>query len=398
MGKSKGFKIPDARWPVDEAKSKGIYFNLEPVGEIWEGRVKVKGKGEMIMLGSYSYLGLLGHPKIEKAARQAVAQFSTGGHGVRLLAGTTVLHNKLEKKIAEYKNTETSIVYSSGYVANLSTISSLLRKGDTIISDKLNHASIVDGCFLSGAKIYRFNHNDMDHLEKRLSQADPNTNKLVVVDAVFSMDGDVINLPETSRLCKKYSALLMVDEAHSIGVLGKSGHGIEEHFDLPPDVVDLKMGTLSKAIPSMGGYVAAKEKIIKFLKHESRGFIYSAALAPAQSGAALKAFDIMEKEPKRIKNLQKNVARFIKGLNEAGFNTLNSETAIVPVVCGGNEKAWRMASQCQKDGLFVQGIPSPVVSEGTARLRCCLMASHTTEDIDYCIEIIKRAGKKIGII
>lgn len=392
------FQLPEMLWPVEWARERGLYFYLEPVKELRDGRVVVEGRGEMIMLSSYSYLGLLGHPQIEAAAKEAIDRFSTGTHGVRLLAGTLTLHNELEQRIARFKDAEAAVVYSSGYVTNLSTISTLVRRGDLVICDKLNHASIVDGCLLSGARFLRFRHNDMEHLEQRLAQADPGANKLVVVDAVFSMDGDIINLPEVSRLCRQYGALLMVDEAHSLGVLGQAGHGIEEHFGLPPEAVDVKMGTLSKTIPSVGGYIAGSAKLVELLKHQARGFIFSAALPPAQVGAALAAFDVIEKEPERVASLQHHMAYFRDRLQELGFDTLNTESAIVPVICREDEKAWTMAKLCQDEGLFVQGIPWPVVPQGMARLRCIVTAAHTLEDIERCLEVIERAGRSTGVI
>jgi len=392
------FQLPEMLWPVEWARERGLYFYLEPVKELRDGRVVVEGRGEMIMLSSYSYLGLLGHPQIEAAAKEAIDRFSTGTHGVRLLAGTLTLHNELEQRIARFKDAEAAVVYSSGYVTNLSTISTLVRRGDLVICDKLNHASIVDGCLLSGARFLRFRHNDMEHLEQRLAQADPGANKLVAVDAVFSMDGDIINLPEVSRLCRQYGALLMVDEAHSLGVLGQAGHGIEEHFGLPPEAVDVKMGTLSKTIPSVGGYIAGSAKLIELLKHQARGFIFSAALPPAQVGAALAAFDVIEQEPERVASLQHHMAYFRDRLQALGFDTLNTESAIVPVICREDEKAWTMAKLCQDEGLFVQGIPWPVVPQGTARLRCIVTAAHTPEDIERCLEVIERAGRSTGVI
>ena len=271
---------PSLLWDLDYYKTEGLYFYLEQVEEILpNGRVMVKDHGEMIMLGSYSYLGLIGHPKIESAAKAAIEQFGTGTHGVRLLAGTLPIHNQLEERIARFKRTDAAITFSSGYVTNVGTISSLLRRNDVVISDKINHASIVDGCLLSMGKMVRFRHNDMDHLETRLKQTPTDVRKLVVVDAVFSMDGDIINLPRVHELCRQYGAYLMVDEAHSIGVLGKYGHGIEEHFGMPPDSIDIKMGTLSKTIPSAGGYVAGSHDLINFLRHEARGFIFFSSLA-----------------------------------------------------------------------------------------------------------------------
>jgi len=390
---------PDMLWDVEGFQEAGLYFYLEPTSELLpNGRVITQNHGEMIMLGSYSYLGLIGHPKINAAAKAAVDHYGTGTHGVRLLAGSLVLHEELEARIAKFKGAEAAITMSSGYVTNLATISSLLRRGDTVICDKLNHASIVDGCLLAQAKFVRFRHNDMDHLEKRLSEVAGNGRILVVADAVFSMDGDIINLPEVSRLCKQYGAYLMLDEAHSIGVLGETGHGIEEYFDMSPDTVDIKMGTLSKTIPSAGGYIAGSHDLIQFLKHEARAFIFSAAVPPAAAAAAKAAFDVIEEEPWRVKKIQDNYNHFAGRLREAGFDLLYSETAIVPVICGSTESAATLAKYCRDRHIFVQAVVSPVVPEGLARLRACVSAAHTIEDIDYCTDVIIEGGKALGII
>ena len=394
----KTFELPELIWPVEWGKSNGFYFYLEPVEAIHNGRVLVRRYGEMIMLSSYSYLGLLGHPKINAAATKAIDEYSTGTHGVRLLSGTLNLHNQLEKRIALFKNTDSAIVFSSGYMTNLSTISVLVQRGDLIFCDKLNHASIVDGCRLSGARFVSYRHNDMHHLEQLLRQADADVNKMVVADAVFSMDGDLLNLPEVSRLCRQYGAFLMVDEAHSIGMLGRTGHGIEEHFDLPPDTIDVKMGTLSKTIPSMGGYIAGNTRLIELLRHQSRAFIFSAALPPAQTAAALTAFDVIEDEPERIDTLHQNASYYSERLRNMGFNLLNTQTAIMPIICGDEKKAWMMAKHCQEKGLFIQGIPYPVVPRGTARLRCIITASHTLADLDYSLNVIGQAGKLTGVL
>jgi glycine C-acetyltransferase len=394
----KPFQLPKMIWPVEWGKANGFYFYMEPIEELHNGRVIVRDRGEMIMLSSYSYLGLLGHPRINSAAKMAIDSFSTGTHGVRLLSGTLNLHNELEKRIAHFKDTESAIVFSSGYITNLSTISVLVKQGDLIICDKLNHASIVDGCRLSGARFITFRHNDMEHLEQLLLEVDPDVNKMVVADAVFSMDGDILNLPDVSRLCRQHGALLMVDEAHSLGMLGRTGHGIEEHFDLPPDTIDVKMGTLSKTIPSVGGYIAGSARLIGLLRHQARAFIFSAALPPAQTAAALEAFDVIEDEPERIDLLQRNVTHFINHARGLSFDILNAETAIVPIICGDEEKAWIMAKHCQDKGLFIQGIPYPVVPRGTALLRCIITASHTFEDLDYSLDVIEQAGKITGIL
>jgi glycine C-acetyltransferase len=374
-----------------------LYFYNQPVEEIKGGsRVIVNGR-EMGMYASYSYLGLIGHPRINKAAREAIDKFGTGTNGVRTLAGTLTIHTELEETIAEFKHAEAAITYSSGYATNLAVISTLMGRGDYVLSDKLNHASIVDGCLMSGAEFRRFRHNDMDDLEHRLQQIPQGVAKLVVADAVFSMDGDIINFPRMVELCKKYGAWLMIDEAHSVGVLGKTGRGIEEHFDLW-DSVDIKMGTLSKTIPSVGGYVAGKKELIQYLRHASRAYIFSAALPPAQAAAANEAFKVILDEPWRIEKLRANADRFLNGLKSAGFDTMFSTTAIVPVLCGSDERAFAMTRECQHHDLFVLPVVSPAVPEGLARLRATVLASHEPEEIDYAVSVIEKAGKKLGII
>ena len=374
-----------------------LYYYNQPVEEIKGGsRVIVNGR-EMGMYASYGYLGLIGHPRINAAAKAAVDKFGTGTNGVRTLAGTLTIHTELEETISEFKHAEAAITYSSGYATNLAVISTLMGRGDYVISDKLNHASIVDGCLMSGAEFRRFRHNDMADLEKRLQQVPDGVAKLVVADAVFSMDGDVIDFPRTVELCKKYKAWLMMDEAHSVGVLGKTGRGIEEHFDLW-DSVDIKMGTLSKTIPSVGGYVAGKKELIQFLRHASRAYIFSAALPPAQAAAANEAFKVILDEPWRIEKVNANAKQFITGLKKAGFNTMLTTTAIVPVLCGTDERAFKLTQACQHKDLFVLPVVSPAVPEGLSRLRATVTAAHEPKEIDYALGVIEKAGREIGII
>jgi len=382
---------------VNGAKAQDLYFYNQPVSELHGGaRVLVNGR-EMGMYASYSYLGLVGHPRINAAAKAAVDKYGTGTHGVRTLAGSLILHKELEEVIAEFKHAEAAITYTSGYVTNLTVISTLMGRGDYVISDKLNHASIVDGCLMSGAEFRRFRHNDMDDLEKRLQQIPGDVTKLFIADAVFSMDGDIINLPRVVELCRKYNAWLMIDEAHSLGVLGKTGRGIEEHFNLG-DVIDIKMGTMSKTIPSVGGYVAGKKDLITYLRHASRAYIFSAALPPAQTAAAKEAFKVILDEPWRIEKLRLNTDQFIKGLKGMGFDTMLTETAIVPILCGSDEKAFALTKAAQHQDVFVLPVVSPAVPEGLARLRATVTAAHETEDINYAMAVIEKAGKEIGII
>ena len=381
---------------VHQVKEQGLYPYLQPIESKNGTHVTINGQ-KMLMFASYSYLGLIGHPKIDAAAKAGINEFGTGGHGARLLAGTTRLHQELEKKIAAFKDTEAAITFSSGYVTNLATISSLVGKGDVVICDKLNHASIVDGCLMSGANFVRFKHNDMASLEKRLSEANPKAGKLVVVDAVFSMDGDIINLPEVSRLCREHEALLMVDEAHSLGVLGKTGHGIEEHFGLQ-NAVDIKMGTLSKSIPSIGGYIAADANTITYLKHVARGFVFSATLPPPAVAAAKAAFEVIEQEPERMITLRRNIKHFLNGLKERGFNTLQSETAIIPIICGSDEKALMMAKLAQDKGIFVLPILPPAVPPKTSRLRATVTAAHSPDDINHALNVLTKSAKTCVVI
>ena len=382
---------------VEQARRKNLYHYNIPVQELRGGsRVLVRGR-EMGMYASYSYLGLIGHPRINEAAKRAIDQYGTGTHGVRTLAGSLPVHVELEETIARFKNTEAAIVYSSGYVTNLSTIASLVGRGDYIISDKYNHASIVDGCLLSGAKLLRFQHNDMDALERQLASVPDGGTKLVVADAVFSMDGDIIDLPTTVELCKKYDAWLMIDEAHSIGVLGETGRGIEEHFGMD-GVIDIKMGTLSKTIPSVGGYIAGKKELIDYLRHASRAYIFSAALPPAQAAAAAEAFRVILDEPWRVKKLTANAKQFISGLKAAGFDTLHTQTAIVPVLCKTDEMAFAMTREAHERGVFVLPVVSPAVPPGLSRLRATVTAAHEPEEIDKTIETLAECARVLGLL
>jgi glycine C-acetyltransferase len=391
------WRIEQMNERVRSAKEQDLYLYLQSADEVDGAYVNINGR-RMLQFASYAYLNLLGHPKILMAAQAALEEFGPGTHGVRVLAGTTRLHVELEQKIAEFKNAEEAMVLSSGYVTNLGTIAALLGRNDVVISDKLNHASIVDGCLLSRAKFVRFDHNDMEALEKVLIEAPKRSGKLVVVDAVFSMDGDIINLPEVIRLCRKYEAMLMVDEAHSLGVLGETGHGILEHFGLDDDGIDIKMGTLSKTIPAVGGYIAGSSELITYLKHSVRAFIFSAALPPPAAGAAIASFEVIEEEPERIKVLHGNVNYFIKGLQERGFNTLNSETPIVPIIAGDDERAWMMAKLAQEQDIFVLPVVSPAVPSGTSRLRANVTTGHTLAEIERALDVFENAGRAVGVL
>lgn len=382
---------------VNDFRAEDLYYYNQPVSELRGGsRVMVNGR-EMGMYASYSYLGLVGHPRINAAAKDAIDRFGTGTHGVRTLAGTLTVHQALEQTIADFKGAEAAVTFTSGYVTNLSVISTLLSRGDYVISDKLNHASIVDGCLTSGAKFLRFRHNDMEALEQRLQQVPDGVTKLIVADSVFSMDGDIIDFPRVVELARRYNAWLMIDEAHSVGVLGKTGRGVEEHFNMPGSI-DIKMGTLSKTIPSVGGYIAGPKELVDFLRHSARAYIFSAALPPAQAAAAKAAFEVILDEPWRVDKLRANASQFINGLKKRGFDTLRTETAIVPVLCGDDETAYRMTREAQHRDLFVLPVVSPAVPPGLARLRATVTAAHEPEDIESAMDIIEIAGKQIGLI
>ncbi|MCJ7789950.1 MAG: pyridoxal phosphate-dependent aminotransferase family protein [Candidatus Atribacteria bacterium] len=389
-------RINELQRRVNKMKEEKRYFYLRSIDGASGARVTIDGR-EMLMFASYNYLGLITHPKIKKAAIEAIEKYGTGAAGVRLLAGTTKIHEKLEETIAKFKGAEDAVTYSSGYVTNLAAISTLCGRGDLVIIDKLDHASIIDGCILSGANHKTYLHNNMESLEKILANSGNYTNKLIVVDAVYSMDGDVSNLPEISHLAKKYNAKVMVDEAHSIGVLGKTGHGIEEHFGLK-GAVDIHMGTLSKTIPSIGGYLAGNKDLISYLKHNSRPFIFSASLPPVAAATAVACFEVIESEPERIVNLQKNIKQFRDGLNSMGYDTMGSTTSIVPILVGEEEDTLKLCQMVNDEGIFICPILFPAIPKDTNRLRAHVLTTHTSQDIDKALDIFKKAGEKLGLI
>lgn len=356
------------------------YTYLQPVTAVDGAHVTIGGR-QLLLASSYSYLGLLGHPAIQAAAQAALEHYGTGTHGVRLLAGNTDLHDRLEQRIAAFVGAEGAIVYSSGYLTNVAVISSLVGKGDVVVCDKLNHASIVDGCLLSRAKFVRVPHNDAEAMDRTLAQAPGAAGKLVVVDAVFSMDGDVIDLPAVVETCRRHDARLMVDESHSLGVLGASGRGIEERFGLP-GTIQLKMSSLSKSIPSAGGYIAGDGDLVTFLKHASRAFVFSAALPPASAAAASAAFDVIEAEPERVARVQSNARRLRAMLRQGGLPIRDDPTPIIPVITGSDEAAMRMSRELFDGGFFVPPVVSPAVPPGSSRLRVTVTAAHTEAEVD----------------
>lgn len=396
----KDFRGVEQYWQlVNQIKHDGLYPYFKGVEEVQDAWVVVKGK-RMQMYATYNYLGLLGDARIKEAAVFATLKYGTGTHGVRINGGTLDLHQELEKKIARYMNTEAAIVYGSGYMTNVAALSTLVGKGDYIICDKFNHASIVDGCNLSVASVKRFRHNCMEHLEHVLRGLPAQGTKLVVADSVFSMDGDIFNLPKARELCDRYGAMLMIDEAHSIGVLGSNGGGIEEHYAMPGSV-DVKMGTLSKAIPSIGGYIAGSNKLINFLKHTSKPFIFSAAMVPGSVAAASKAIDILKEEGHtRRERVISMSDYFATRLQEANFSTglAMKGVPIIPVIVGDMMAAINLTKHCMDNDIFALPVLSPAVHPTQCRLRINVTAMHKREDVDAALDVIKAGGRKLGII
>lgn len=377
-------------------KREGLYFFESEIDKHDGAWVVVDGR-RMLMLSSYEYLGLLGHPRLHEAATVALDRFGTGHHGARLLVGTTTVHKQLEAKIAHFMNAQDAIVFSSGYVANLATVSALVGPGDCVIGDKLNHASIIDGCRMSGAEFWEFQHNDMQSLAEHLDKAN-GRRTLVIVDAVFSMEGDIVNLPAVVDLCEKYGALLMVDEAHSLGVLGKTGRGVQEYFDLDPHVIDVKMGTLSKTLASSGGFVAGREEIVTYLRHHARGYIFSGALPATQVSTALAAIEVVEQEPKLVDRLWRNVDHYLTGLKKIGFDTGMCETPIVPIMTGNDADTLEITQRCRAEGLLVIPVCYPAVPMDAPRLRTCVSAIHSPQDIDFALDVLHRTGREMGMV
>lgn len=380
---------PNTVWDVEGGKEAGVYTWFKEIDDELDNGWVLSGNTRMLMLGGYSYLGLNKHPDISQAAIDAVQQYGTGMSGSRFLAGTTSLHSRLEQKIAALHQKESSIIYTSGYLANISTISCLLRHRDYIISDKLNHASLVDGGRYSQAKLIRYPHNDLDRLDKILAGLPGSSRKLVVVDAVFSMSGELADIPRIIDICKTHHAYLMVDECHSMFVLGKDGGGVCDYFNINPNDIDIIMATLSKSIPAAGGYIAANEKLINYLRHESHGFIYSIALSTIMANTAITGLEVFEnKRGSLLKRLRDNTRVFKEALLAQNFSVGNSVTSIVPIFIGDPMKAAVAAKICQNNGLYIHAVFPPVVPAGKAILRASITAAHRREDLIRAAETI----------
>lgn len=357
--------------------------------------VQIEGK-EIILLGSNNYLGLCNDIRLKEAFIRAVNQYGVGSGGSRLTTGSYDLHQKLEEKIAEFKGTESSLVFNSGYMANLGIISSLCDRNWVIFSDKYNHASIVDGILLSDAKLVRYKHCDMNDLERKIIEHKGKYN-LIVTDGVFSMDGDIAPLPQIIKLAKRYEMLTMVDDAHGVGILGEKGSGTVAYYHASQEI-DIQMGTLSKAIGSVGGYVAGKKVFIDYFRNLARSFMYSTALPPATIAASLQAIEIIEQEDSTRKHLLKLATWFKKELLVAGFQVSDTQTAIIPVIIGDVNKTIEYSKCLLKEGIYIPAIRPPTVPKGTSRLRISLMATHTYEDLEKVLFFMITHGKGLGLI
>ncbi len=378
-----------------EAKAVGLYPYFIPLSDTEATEVTVDGH-RLIMIGSNNYLGLTTHPKVRQAAIEATKRYGTSCTGSRFLNGTLELHLELERRLAEYVGTEAALVFSTGYQTNVGTISALVGRGDFVVTDKDDHASIVDGCRLAFGETRRFNHSDMEHLERVLAGLPDEAGRLVVVDGVFSMGGDIAPLPEIVALCQKYSARLMVDDAHAIGVLG-GGRGTAAHFGLT-DQVDLTMGTFSKSFASLGGFIAGAEDVVHYIQHYARSIIFSASIPPANAAAALAALEVMQEEPERIERVNQIGERMRNEYRRLGFNVGNSATPIVPIIIGDNMRtfiAWKMLYEA---GVYTNPVIPPAVPPELSLLRTSYMATHTDEQLDRVLETFERVGKALGLI
>jgi 8-amino-7-oxononanoate synthase len=373
----------------------GFYPYFHVVESQQDPEVIVEGR-KMIMLGSNNYLGLTSHPEVKEAAVEAVRKYGSGCAGSRFLNGTLDIHVKLEEQLAAFFRKDAALMLSTGYQTNLGIISSLAGKDDVVVIDKLDHASIIDACRLSYADVKKFKHNDMNSLEFVLKECG-DRGKLVVVDGVYSMEGDIAPLPDIVPLCRKYGARLMVDDAHGVGVLGKTGRGTAEHFGMEKDV-DIIMGTYSKSLASIGGYVVADEDVIHFMKHNSRPLIFSASPPPASVASVIAALGIIDREPERRERLWHNTNKMKKAFKQMGFDTGASETPIIPLLMGEMEQAFMMWKILNDQGVFVNPVVPPAVPQGRCMIRTSYMATHTDEMLDRVLNIIEKAGKKLGII
>jgi 8-amino-7-oxononanoate synthase len=379
-----------------EIQAAGLYPYFKPISDSEDTTVVIEGQ-KRIMLGSNNYLGLTHHPKVLEAAARALSRYGSGCTGSRFLNGTLDLHGQLEAAIAAFLGKEDCLVFSTGYQANLGLISGLIGRGDLVYLDKLDHASIVDGAKMSYGDTMRFNHGDLASLERMIERTRNSRGAMIVVDGVYSMEGDIANVPELVRVAKKYGAALALDDAHSIGVLGPNGEGTAAHFGLT-DEVDLIAGTFSKSLASIGGFVAGSESVIHYLKHHSRPLIFTASLPPANTAGVLAALEVIRTEPNRREQLWANTHRLHAGLRGLGYNIGETETPIVPVLIGPLETTLVFWRKLFDAGVFTNPVAPPAVPPSQCRLRTSLMATHTADQIDFCIEQFGKIGRELGVI
>ncbi len=378
-----------------EAIARGIYPFFIPLTEN-EGTEVLYRNHRLIMCGSNNYLGLTTHPKVREAAEDAIKRFGTSCTGSRFLNGTLEMHEQLEGELAEWVGKPAALIFSTGMQVNLGTISALVGKGDIVVLDKDDHASIVDGARLSGGEIQRYRHNDMEHLERVLKTLPEEKGKLLVVDGLFSMEGDIAPLPDILPLCKKYGIRLMVDDAHAMGVLGK-GRGTAAHFGVT-DQVDLIMSTFSKSFASLGGFIAGEEDVVHYIKHFARSLIFSASIPPGNTAAALAALSVMREEPERIERINEIAAKMRRSYHELGFNTGNSVTPVIPIIIGDDKLTFMTWKLLFENGVFVNPVIAPATAPGRQLLRTSYMASHTDEQLDKVLCVFEKVGKQVGLI
>lgn len=385
------------REELSELEEKGLRRCLRLLEGEQKEKVTIDGK-EVLNLCSNNYLGLANDERIKSAAREAIDKYGIGSGASRLVVGSMSLHKRLEERIAAFKGKEAALLFNSGYTANLSAIPALCGKDDIIFSDKLNHASIVDGILLSRAEFKRYRHKDMDNLEDMLRASGGFKRKMIVTDTIFSMDGDIAPLPKIVELAERYDAWIYIDEAHATGVLGKGGKGAIEHFGIEVDKIQVQMGTLSKAVGSFGAFICGSKTLIEYLINKSRGFIYTTSLPPAICAASIASLEIIENEPSLRQKLWENVIFLRDGLKELGFDTLESETPIIPILTREPKITMEFSKRLFEDGIFVQGIRPPTVPEGKGRLRATVMATHKRQDLERALDSFEKVGKESGII
>lgn len=380
---------------VHSAKSAGLYSYFRVIESPQEPEVTIEGR-KLVMLGSNNYLGLTNHPKVKEAAQQAIQRYGTGCAGSRFLNGTLSIHKELEEKLADFMNKPSAVTFSTGFQVNLGTIACLVERGEVVYLDKQDHACIIDGARLSFGELRKFMHNQPDHL-RRLMADGTERGRMIVVDGVFSMEGDIIRLPEIVEIAKEFGAAIMVDDAHGIGVLGKNGRGTAEHFGLEDDV-DLIMGTFSKSLASIGGFVCGSADVIEFVKHCARSLIFSAAPPPASVAAASAAVDIIRNEPQRREQLWRNTRFMMEGVKSLGLDSGHSQTPVIPIVVGDDDLAFAMAMRLHELGVFVNPVISPATPRGRALIRTSCMATHTEKHLSHALDAIESASREFGII